>query len=93
MPPSTALGPTIDDLLALRARTDADRVFLRFATGDLTFAQVDDKSTRLAAGLASIGVEPGTTVPVMMANTAEYVISLMALARLGAVAGLVNSTF
>ena len=93
MPPSTALGPTIDDLLALRARTDADRVFLRFATGDLTFAQVDDKSTRLAAGLASIGVEPGTTVPVMMANTAEYVISLMALARLGAVACLVNTTF
>ncbi len=93
MQPSTALGPTIDGLLTRRARTHTNHVFLRFATGDLTFGEVDDQTSRLAAGLASIGVESGATVPVLMANSPEFVVSLMALSRLGAVACLVNTTF
>ena len=93
MQPSQALGPTINELLAQRARTHTDQVFLRFASGDLTFAEVDHRSARLATGLASIGVEPGETVPVLMGNNAEFVISLMALSRLGAVACLTNTAF
>ncbi|MCP3939774.1 MAG: ATP-dependent acyl-CoA ligase [Actinomycetia bacterium] len=89
----SALGPTIDGLLAERARTHTDREFLRFDSGDLTFAEVDDRTSRLAAGLASIGVEPGATVPVLMANGAEFMISLFALSRLGAVACLINTAF
>lgn len=91
--PPTALGPTIDGLLAQRARTHTDHVFLRFASGDLTYAEVDDQAARLASGLASIGVESGATVPVLMSNSAEFVISLMALSRLGAVACLINTAF
>lgn len=93
MQPSTALGPTIDELLAQRARSHANHVFLRFASGDLTFAEVDEQASRLAAGLASIGVESGATVPVLMANSPEFVISVMALSRLGAVACLINTAF
>ena len=90
---ATELGPTIDELLTERTRTHTDQVFLRFASGDLTFAEVHDRAARLAAGLASIGVESGTTVPVVMANSAEFMISLFALSRLGAVACLINTTF
>ncbi len=89
--PTTTLGPTIDELLAERARSHSDQVFLRFGSGDLTFAEVDDRAARLAAGLASIGVESGSTVPVLMANSPEFVISLFALCRLGAVACLINT--
>lgn len=90
---ATALGPTIDGLLTERAHTHTDRVFLRFASGDLTFAEVHDRAARLAAGLASIGVESGATVPVVMSNSAEFMISLFALSRLGAVACLINTAF
>lgn len=93
MQPSAALGPTIDKLLAERARTHADQVFLRFNSRDLTFAEVDEQATRLASGLASTGIESGAIVPVLMANRPEFVISLMALARLGAVACLINTAF
>ena len=90
---ATGLGPTIDELLTERARTHSDQVFLRFASGDYTFSEVHDRAARLAAGLASIGVEPGAMVPVVMANSAEFVISLFALSRLGAVACLINTAF
>ena len=58
---ATGLGPTIDELLTERADTHTNQVFLRFASGDLTFAEVHDRAARLAAGLASIGVESGAT--------------------------------
>ncbi|MBT5140463.1 MAG: AMP-binding protein, partial [Acidimicrobiaceae bacterium] len=76
---ATGLGPTIDELLTERADTHTNQVFLRFASGDLTFAEVHDRAARLAAGLASIGVESGATVPVVMSNSAEFMISLFAL--------------
>jgi crotonobetaine/carnitine-CoA ligase len=90
---SRELGPTIDGLLARRATTHADAEFLRFASGDLTFADVDRRATRLAAGLASIGIERGDVVPVLLKNSPELAISWFALCRLGAVACFVNTGF
>jgi crotonobetaine/carnitine-CoA ligase len=87
------LGPTIDGLLADRAVSHADAVFLRFASGDLTFDEVDRRATRLAAGLASIGVARGDVVPVLLPNSPEFAISWFALCRLGAVACFVNTQF
>lgn len=89
--PSRELGPTIDGLLAERATTHADRLFLRFASADITFADAHARSERLAAGLASIGVRRGDVVPVLMPNSPEFVITWLALCRLGAVACLVNT--
>ena len=91
--PAHELGPTIDGLLATRARTHADRVFLRFASGDITFADADERVSRLAGGLASIGVGRGDVVPVLMPNTPEFVLTWLALCRSGAVACLVNTAF
>lgn len=59
---------------------DADR-----AVSTLTFGEVQEGSRRLAAGLAARGVGRGDCVGVMMSKRSEYVISVMALWRLGAV--------
>lgn len=91
--PAHELGPTIDGLLAQRARTHGSAVFLRFASGDLTYAEVDERASRLAAGLASAGVGRGDVVPVLMPNSPEFVITWLGLCRLGAVACLVNTAF
>lgn len=91
--PAAQLGPTIDGLLAARADTHGERTFLRFASGDLTFAEVDERVARLAGGLASIGVARGDVVPVLLPNSPEFVITWFALCRLGAVACLVNTAF
>jgi crotonobetaine/carnitine-CoA ligase len=85
------LGPTIDAVLAKQAERHPDRVFLRFATGDVTFAEAEQRSARLAAGLASIGVAPGEVVPVLLDNSVEFVLTWLALCRVGAAGCLVNT--
>ena len=88
-----ALGPTIDALLAERARTHADVVFLRFADGELTFAQAHSAMARRAAGLAALGVRKGDVVPVLLPNGRDFVITWLGLCRLGAISCLVNTAF
>lgn len=90
-PTRSDLGPTIDGLLAERAVTHPETVFLRFASGDLTFAEVDRRASRLAAGLASIGICRGDVVPVLLRNSPAFAITWLALCRLGAVGCLINS--
>ena len=83
--------PTIDALLAAQARAVPDRVFLRFDDGDLTFAETDRRVHALTAGLAGLGVSRGQLVPVVLPNCADFVVTWLALCRLGAVATLVNT--
>lgn len=87
------LGPTLDGLLAERAATHPHTVFLRFADGDRTFAEVFDAVERRAAGLANLHVQRGDIVPVLLPNSADFVIIWFALCRLGAVACLLNTAF
>ena len=83
--------PTIDALLAAQAAAVPDRVFLRFDDGDLTFAETDRRVDALAAGLAALGVSRGQLVAVLLPNGADFVVTWLALCRLGAVATLVNT--
>ncbi len=66
-------------------------MFLRFDDGDLTFAETDRRVDALAAGLAGLGVSRGQLVPVLLPNGADFVVTWLALCRLGAVATLVNT--
>ena len=85
------LGPTIDGLLTSRAGSGA--VFLRFGSGDITFADAATRVERLAGGLAVAGIGTGDTVAVVMPNVPEHVLSFFALCRLGAIGCLVNTAF
>jgi acetyl-CoA synthetase len=52
---------------------------------DLTFAELRDRSARLAAALSELGVGRGDRVATLMGRSAELVISVLAIWRLGAV--------
>lgn len=51
----------------------------------LTYGELTRRSASFAAGLASMGVGPGVRVATLAGKSAEYLIALMAIWRLGAV--------
>lgn len=72
----------------------ADQVAIRSVDGaqELTFADYADRVRRIAAGLASIGVERGDTVALMMSNRPEFNLCDTAAVHLGATPFSVYST-
>jgi crotonobetaine/carnitine-CoA ligase len=92
------MPPNLEDLvlgevLAERARTHGRSPFLELRDGELTYEEVDTTANRVAAGLASQGVDRGDHVAVMLPNSADFVHVIFALARLGAVAVPVNTAY
>jgi fatty-acyl-CoA synthase len=55
-----------------------------------TWAQVRDRSARLAAGLQALGISRGSTVSVMLTNTPEMIEAHYAVPALGAVLNTLN---
>ncbi len=78
-------GRTVAEALRARVADDADRVFLISGNRRLTYRQVDERSTALAAALRELGIEPGDRMALDLPNWTEFVISLFAAAKLGAV--------
>jgi fatty-acyl-CoA synthase len=76
---------TIARWLTDRARTTPDRVAIRFLGAETTYAELDRRALRLAAGLASRGVERGDRVATLTTNSPDHVAALFACARLGAI--------
>ena len=83
---------TAFDLVVLSAeRQPAGLAVVDTAAGvRLTYADLVTRAEALAAGLAERGAQRGMLVATVMPNTAEHAISLLALARLGAVPALMN---
>jgi fatty-acyl-CoA synthase len=63
---------------------------LRFQGKTTTWAELDDVTSRLANFLQEQGISPGDRVMVLMLNRSEYVETVLAVMRLGAVAVPVN---
>ena len=78
-------GFNVASSLALRATSDPQRPFLVSDEETLTFAEVDSQSDALAAALANLGVERGDRVALILPACPEFVVSLFAAAKLGAV--------
>ena len=74
---------TIGRWLANRGRTTPDRVAIRFLGGDLTYATLDRRATRLAAGLAERGVRRGDRLSTLTGTSPDHVATFFACARLG----------
>ncbi|WP_158889707.1 non-ribosomal peptide synthetase [Amycolatopsis anabasis] len=70
--------------LAGRARTAPEAVAVRDAAGALTYAELDERSTRLARGLAARGAGPGAVVAVVLPRSAELVVTLLGVLKSGA---------
>ena len=78
-------GKTVAQALDARVREDPDRVFIVAGDQRLTYGQVDHRATALAASLRELGIEAGDRIALDLPNWPEFVISLFAAARLGAV--------
>ena len=76
---------TIPAHLASRATTDPEGTFLIHGDEAVTFGQMETRAEALAASLHGLGIKPGDRVAVVMPSWPEFVISMFAVAKLGAV--------
>ena len=73
-PPVMAARPiTLADLIEVLADTIPDRTALFTMDRTYTFAELDERSTRFANHLVSLGVQPGDHVAVHSHNRIEWV--------------------
>lgn len=80
----------IPELVARAARRRPEATALVFEDRSLTFAGLEDRSTRLAGALAARGVGEGDHVAMLTYNRLEFVEAFLAIQRLGACAVPVN---
>jgi carnitine-CoA ligase len=81
---------TVSELLAERARSMSDTLFIECNGVRRTFAEMHERAERVAAGLAGVGVAKGDRVATILPNAIEHVDLIFACARLGAIHVPVN---
>jgi acyl-CoA synthetase (AMP-forming)/AMP-acid ligase II len=76
-----------DFVLARAAERGSRAALICAATGrTITYAELRELVDRTAAGIAALGIAKGDVCAVFAANSPDYVITMLAIARLGAVA-------
>jgi fatty-acyl-CoA synthase len=90
VPTLAGRGMTLSDQLARWARRTPDAVALRFDGTGRTYAELDERVTRLARALAGRGVGTGDRVAVLALNGLETWETYLAGVRLGAIVVPVN---
>jgi long-chain acyl-CoA synthetase len=64
-----------------------------FKGAKITYAEMDEITNRLGAGLASIGISKGDRVGIYMPNTPQFVMAYFALLKLGAIVVAINPLY
>lgn len=82
----TSIGKVFQD----RAARYGDRVFLRFGDEALTYREANATANRYAAVLAARGAGHGDVVGIMLRNSPNAVLMMLAAVKNGAVAGMLN---
>jgi fatty-acyl-CoA synthase len=82
----TSIGKVFQD----RAAQYADRVFIRMGDQQLTYREANEMANRFAAVLAARGVGHGDVVGIMLKNSPQSVLLMLAAVKCGAVAGMIN---
>ena len=75
---------TLARTFAARAEEHPDRAMLVAAGRTWSYGQADAKATALAAALGELGIEADDRIAIVMPNWPEWVITLLAAAKLGA---------
>ncbi|WP_167098887.1 long-chain-acyl-CoA synthetase FadD6 [Mycobacterium sp. DL592] len=73
-----------------RAARYGDRVFIRFGAQKVSYRQANETANRYAAVLADKGVRRGDVVGIMLRNSPDAVLMMLAAVKCGAVAGMLN---
>src|SRR5581483_6472898 len=82
----TSIGKVFQD----RAGRYGDRVFIKFEDQSLTYREANETVNRYAAVLAARGVGRGDVVGIMLKNSPRAVLLMLAVVKLGAIAGMLN---
>jgi fatty-acyl-CoA synthase len=82
----TSIGKVFQD----RAARYGDKVFLRFEDRDITYREANETVNRYAAVLAARGVGHGDVVGIMLRNSPEPVLLMLAAVKCGAISGMLN---
>ncbi|MBX7432499.1 long-chain-acyl-CoA synthetase FadD6 [Mycobacterium sp. Y57] len=82
----TSIGRVFQD----RAEHYADNIFLKFGDQRLTYREANETVNRYAAVLAARGVGHGDVVGLMLRNSPESVLLMLAAVKCGAIAGMIN---
>ena len=92
MPASLASSEeTLTSLLDRRIHEDRDKIFITFTNGgSYTRAEFYDVTMKHAARIRTLGVGPGDRVAVMTESSIDFVASLFACARVGAIMVPIN---
>jgi 2,3-dihydroxybenzoate-AMP ligase len=77
-------GELLGDLLRHWSQTESARTALVTPDSRWSYATLDAKADRLAAGLLELGIEPCDRVVVQLGNIPEFVVLTVALFRIGA---------
>lgn len=79
-------GRTVGSILTEAARCWSDRPAVLDGRGRrLSFAELDARADRAAAGLRALGIAPGDRVLLQLPNTTEFTVALFGLLRAGAI--------
>ena len=77
---------TLDGLFSAQVRRTADAIAVIDVNGaELSYAELDARSTKLARYLAGVGVGPERVVGVQMQRSAETIVALLAILKAGGV--------
>jgi fatty-acyl-CoA synthase len=82
----TSIGKVFQE----RAARYADHEFVKFDDQRITYREANETVNRYASVLAARGVVPGDVVGIMLRNSPDAVLLMLAAVKCGAVAGMVN---
>jgi len=80
-------------LLEDSAREFPDRPCTIFKGARISYAEMDELTDRLAAGLADMGVRKGTPVAIFMPNSPQFVIAFYAILKAGGIVVATNPLY
>ena len=76
---------TIPALWRRQAREQADRLLLACDDERISYAEAEQRSRRLARGLLAAGANKGSHVALLYPNSSDFIVAMLAAARIGAV--------
>src|SRR5919107_788204 len=82
----TSIGKVFQD----RAGRNPDNIFLKYEDQELTYREANETVNRYAAVLAARGVGRGDVVGIMLPNSVEPVLLMLAAVKCGAISGMLN---
>lgn len=81
---------SVAEMITARAREIPDKTYVLYYDQVITYAQVNERSNRVANYLKDMGVKKGDVVSAMVLNSPEVYYTMFGAQKLGAVAGGIN---